>query len=245
MILHESVTQSFLPSLPCGRERDDIALSVLCEPRGKSDGSSQSSGVFRGEHGEWRTDFAITAAGTRHETLIKLVATAFLQAGRKVVRENAEAQYREANPRPVASLEEHLKEFEQAWGWKERQWRAELSPADLTKFETLTTEGQRGAFRVVRNWSRFEPENCDFKIHCESLGNRLGMSLKGASKLRRKFCEFGILSQTKPYIANRFCARFRWTTGAEPKRHQSALISPSQWNGDPGDVRLTERQRKK
>ena len=33
LILHESLTQSFLPSLPYGRERDGIALSVLCEPR--------------------------------------------------------------------------------------------------------------------------------------------------------------------------------------------------------------------
>ena len=40
LILHESLTQSFLPSLPYGRERDGIALSVLCELAPLSLGSS-------------------------------------------------------------------------------------------------------------------------------------------------------------------------------------------------------------
>jgi hypothetical protein len=49
LFLHESLTQSFLPSLPYGREREGIALSVLCELPREKDASSQSSGVFRGE----------------------------------------------------------------------------------------------------------------------------------------------------------------------------------------------------
>jgi hypothetical protein len=240
LILHESLTQSFLPSLPYGRERDGIALSVLCElPRQKGT-SSQSSGDFRGEHGEWQKKFAITAPSTRHERLTELVGTGLFQAGREVVRKNAEIQYREATPTPKASKQEHLEEFDKAWlGW-ESKWFARLSAAERQRYKALTSQRQRDGFRIVRNWSQ-TANGGEFKIRCQSLGDRLGMSLKGASKLRRKFCELGILKQTRPYIANRFCARFRWTAGAEPKRNQSTLILPSPWNGDPGDVRFKKR----
>jgi hypothetical protein len=118
-----------------------------------------------------------------------------------------------------------------------------LSAAERQKYEALTTQREREGFRIVRNWSQIANAG-EFKIRCQSFGDRLGMSLKGASKLRRKFCELGILKQTRPYIANSFCARFRWTAGAEPKRHQSTFISPSQWNGDPGDAHLKGRRRK-
>jgi hypothetical protein len=235
LILHESVTQSFLPSLPYGREREGNALSILCELPRKEGASSQSSEIFRGEHGEWETKFAIAAPDTRHEKLIKLVGTGFFQAGREVVQKNAQIQYREATPVPKDSEQEHVEEFHKAWSGWERKWLQGLSPAEREKYETLTTQRERDGFRIVRNWSQIANAG-EFKIRCQSLGDRLGISLKGASKLRRKLCELGILKQTRPYVANKFCARFRWTAGADPKRQQAALISPSQWNGDPGDA---------
>jgi hypothetical protein len=239
LILHETVTQC-VTALPYGREREGIALSVLCELPGEKGVSSQSSGDFRGKHGEWHKQFAITAPSTRHERLTELVGTGLFQAGREVVRKNAEIQYREATPTPKTSEREHLEEFDKAWlGW-ERKWFAGLSAAERQKYEALTTQHEREGFRILRNWSQIANTG-EFKIRCQSLGDRLGMSLKGASKLRRKFCELGILKQTRPYIANRFCARFRWAAGAEPKRNQSTLILPSPWNGDPGDVRFKKR----
>jgi hypothetical protein len=240
LILHESLTQSFLPPLPPGRERDGIALSVLCELPTEKCASSQNSEFFRGEHGEWRTLVAITAPSTRHQKLIKLIGTAFFQCGQAVARKNAEIQYREATPPPKATVQEHLDEFDQAWSGMEREWLSKLSRTERDKRESLTTQREREGFRIVRNWSQTANAG-EFKIRCQSLGDRLGISLKGASKLRQKFCELGILKQTRPYIANRFCARFEWTAGAERKRHQSTLISPSQWNGDPGDIRLNRR----
>jgi hypothetical protein len=237
LILHESLTQSLLPSLPSGMERDGNALSVLCELPSEKGPSSQSSGVFRGERGEWATKFAIIAPSTRHQKLTELVGTGLFQAGREVVRKNAELQCSEATPAPTGTLEEHLQEFDEAWSGWERKWLAGLSAAERQKYDALTTQEQRDAFRIIRNWSHTVVAG-EFKIRCQSLGDRLGMSLKGASKLRRKFCELGILKQTKPYVANIFCGRFRWTAGAEPKLNQSTLIPPSLWNGDPGDVAL-------
>ena len=166
-----------------------------------------------------------------------MIGTAFFQAGREIVRRNAELQHNEATPVPNASLQEHLVEFDKAWAGMEREWLAKLSPTEREKYDRLTTQTERDAFRIVRNWSQTAVAG-EFKIRCQSLGDRLGMSLKGASKLRRKFCELGILKQTKPYVPNTFCGRFRWTAGAEPKWNQSTLIPPSLWNGDPGDVAL-------
>jgi hypothetical protein len=125
----------------------------------------------------------------------------------------------------------------------ERKWLSDLSRTERQKFECLTTDTERDAFRILRNWS--QTTKPDFKVHCESLGRRLAMSARGAAKLRRKFCDTGILRQTAQYVPQKLCARFEWTARAEPKRHQSTVISPSQWNGDPGDAALRERQRKR
>jgi hypothetical protein len=244
LILHQTLTPSFLPSLPYGRERDGYALSILCELPRERGASSQSSGLFRGEHGGWKDVFAITAQGTRHKKLTELVGTGFFQAGCEVVRRNAELQYREAIPTPKASLREHLEEFDSAWDGMERKWLAGLSVAERQKYDVLTTQEQRDAFRIVRNWSNTAVAG-EFKIRCQSLADRIGISLTGASKQLQRFCRAGILKRTKPHVPNKFCARFRWTAAAEPRHQQSALSSPQQWKGDPGDTRLTNRLREK
>jgi hypothetical protein len=152
LIFHESVTQC-IATLPCGEDKKSIALYLLGEPRGKDYPSSPSSEFFRGEHGEWATLFAISAASTRHQKLTKLVGTAFFRASKTVARKNAELQYREATPAPAATLAEHLEEFDQAWDGMQRRWIAKLSPAAREKFERLTTDIEHEAFRILRNWA--------------------------------------------------------------------------------------------
>src|SRR5213075_1265480 len=77
-----------------------------------------------------------------------------------------------------------------------REWKAKLSPAEREKFEHLTTESESDAFRILRNWS--QTDSPDFYASCESLSHRLGISVRGASKLRRKFYKIGILGQWHP-----------------------------------------------
>lgn len=236
LILHETLSRGLF-ALPASEDKETIALYLLGEPQGKNYSSSSSSQVFRGEHGEWATLFAITAPCTRHQKLLKLVGTAFFQAGKSVVRKNAEFQHRKATPVPVATLHEHLAEFDQAWSGWESKWKEKLSPVEQEKFGHLTTEAERDAFRILHNWS--QTDSPDFYVSCESLGARLGKTPRGASKLRRRFCENGILRQTAPYVPHKLCARFKWTAGAEANRKQAGLILPfQQWNGDPGDSRL-------
>jgi hypothetical protein len=166
-----------------------------------------------------------------------LVGTAFLQSGIEVARRNAELQYSEANPVPVATLSEHVVEFANAWAGMQRQWLRKLSLAERIKFDALTTDTERDAFKILRNWSQAVSSDSDFKAQCQSLGDRLGIELSGAAKIRRRFCALGILKQTAAYVPHKLCARYRWAASDEPTRSQAVLLA-SRWQDDPGDSRL-------
>jgi hypothetical protein len=127
-----------------------------------------------------------------------------------VARKNAECQFHEATPAPAATLPDHLVEFDDLWSGMERIWRKKLSAAEREKFGSLATDNDREAFRIIRNWS--QTDSPDFKIVCESLANRLGVTLKTASNIRRRFCwPLGILSKTAEYVPHKFSARYEWT----------------------------------
>lgn len=117
---------------------------------------------------------------------------------------------------------------------------SKLTRPEREKFNRLVTEAERNAFRITRNWS--QTTKPDFKIRCESLGQRLGISLKGASKLRRKFCELEILRETAAYVPHKLCARYEWIASREQEAKAGALIS-QQWKGDPGDARLRKSKK--
>ena len=143
---------------------------------------------------------------------------------RRVARRNAECQFHEATPAPAAKLSEHLSEFDDLWSGMGRIWRGKLSAAEREKFDTLTSDNEREAFRITRNWSK--SDSPDFKIVCESLANRLGVTLKTASNIRRRFCSLGILKPTADYVPHRLAARYQWTANIESKQKQATVISP-------------------
>ncbi len=199
LIAFDNATRN-LVSLP--KERV-ISLGIRSTRRDKKVslpiGEKAHLGLYRGEFGEWATDFAITAQRTRHEKLAQLVGKAFFQTGIAVARRNAEMQHAEANPVPATPLSEHIAEFESLWEGMHTQWRAKLSPREEESLASLTTDNEREAFRILRNWSRTDKTGkADFKVHCKSLGQRLGMTLQGASALRKRFCALGIMRETAP-----------------------------------------------
>jgi hypothetical protein len=224
LIQSETVTRLLPSSLPLPKE-NSVFLNVRSTTRG--DFASLPNSKFK-----------ITAPGTRHAKMLELVGALFLQCGREVARKTAELQHAEASPAPVASLEEHLAEFDQAWAGIQRHWLRKLTPAERIKFDALITNNEREAFRIIRNWS--QTDDPDFKVHCKSLAHRLGITLQGASNLRRRFCGAEILKQTAQYVPHRLAARYKWIAGGESKREQAALVS-TQWNGDPGDADLKRR----
>jgi hypothetical protein len=105
-------------------------------------------------------------------------------------------------------LNEHLAEFDEAWAGLHRRWLGRLSTTERQKFDILTTEVERDAFRILRNWA--QTESPDFFAHCRTLGDRLGITLRGAAKLRVRFCSLGILKQTAPYVRQKLAARYKW-----------------------------------
>jgi hypothetical protein len=204
LILHET----FSKLLPAATPKESNAfLDARCNTREERQ-ISPNSELFRGAHGTWAHNFAITAPSTRHQKLLKLVGAAFLQAGREVAIRNAQAQYSEADPTPGASLQEHNAEFAQMWSGMDRKWKKELSTVEREKFDTLSTHNERDAFRILRNWS--QTDSPDFKVHCESLSKRIGVTLKTAANIRLRFCKLGIMRKTAEYVPHKLAARYHW-----------------------------------
>jgi hypothetical protein len=206
LILHESLSKLLPASFP---KEKKTALRTRATT-GEGFASCPSREFYRGEQGQWKPEFSITAPRSRHEKLTKLVGTIFFQVGREVARQNVELQYAEANPAPATSLDEHLEEFEELWTGLERKWLASLSNRERQKYDALKTETSRDAFRIVRNWSRAEPGVFDFKIVARNLGDRLGVSPYWASNIRREFCSLGVLHKTADYVPHKLAARYQW-----------------------------------
>jgi hypothetical protein len=175
----------------------------------------EKSTFYRGLNGEWESLFAITQPHTRRNQLKTLVHHIFRQAGHEVALLNAEAQYKEARPAPQATLNEHLKEFDDLWIWTHQQWREKLSDVECETFDAFGTETERDIFRIVRNFARKAEidQTGDFPFALENVAARTGVSYQYVSKLRIRLVEAGILKQTAPAITNRTAARFRWLLG--------------------------------
>jgi len=163
----------------------------------------------------------LPSTSTRHEQLAKLVGHIFHQVGLSVGRENARLQYLEANPSPVATLDEHLSEFERLWDGMQRLWLGTLSIHERAKYDELTTDNERDAFKIVRGWSRTADNGSDFKLHAKSLARRIPLTLAGACNTRKKFCSLGILKQTAAYVPHKLAARYHWLL-AEPAKKPRA-----------------------
>jgi hypothetical protein len=194
-------------ALPCLPKERRASLGTRETTFGKVS-SLPNRGIFRGERGEWAEQFRITTPRSRHDKLSQLVGTIFFQAAKAVAIENARLQFAEANPAPASSLDTHLMEFEELWAGMERHWLAKLFSQEREKFDALTTDNEREAFRILRNWSHMDSP--DFKAHCRSLSVRLGVTLQGSAKIRRRFCSFGILKQTAFYVPHKLAARYQW-----------------------------------
>jgi hypothetical protein len=123
-------------------------------------------------------------------------------------RKLAELQHTEADPAPVATLTEHLADFDKAWAGMQRKWLRKLTPAERIKFDALTTDNEREAFKIVRNWSQTNSPDC--YVHCRTLGDRIGITLQSAADIRRRFCARGILRKTAEYVPHQWSARYQW-----------------------------------
>jgi ribosomal protein S20 len=124
----------------------------------------------------------------------------------------AEAHYAEKRVSTQASVERHLKDFRSAWRGLHKKWLAALSEHERKALDSLATEHERDAFRIVRSFERKASLDLaeDFPIVRDNLGDRLGISGKGAAGIRDKLEKLGIIQRTKAYVANKWAARYRW-----------------------------------
>jgi hypothetical protein len=144
--------------------------------------------------------------------LLALAGAMFFQVGRRVAEENVRAQFREKIVATEATENEHLAEFFDMWGRSMSRWLATLNTAERTKYEARTTDGEWDAFRILQGFHRFAQEKGedDFPVVRDNLGARLGMTGEGAGQLRIRFVADGVIGQTRPYVAHKWAARFRW-----------------------------------
>ena len=214
LVLRETFTKLLPAALPAGtaKEKEDLCSLYSSCPTQEKILRTASSEKFR-----------ITANGTRHRKLLDLVGAEYRQRSKENARKLARIQHAEANPAPVASLDEHLAEFDDAWAGMDRKWKRDLSPAEREKFDSLTTDAERDAFRILHNWSR--TDSPDFYAHCETLADRLGIKPSGAAKIRRRFCSLSILRLTAPYVPHTKAARYEWRAGKSPKIHYRELLA--------------------
>lgn len=209
-IIFESVT----PLLRRREKKEESSFLYPSTKREKGDqlNDSDSARFYTGDRQSWPEQFAITEPGTRHAQLRALVYCVFRQVSRRVALLNAQQQYRRAEPRPNASSDEHLEEFENLWIWVQRQWENELTSAEQHQFSTFASETERDLFRILRNFAHHAAakNQDDFPFPIEHVANRLGVSFQHVSKLRQRFVENGLIEQTEASVTNRSAARFRW-----------------------------------
>jgi len=141
----------------------------------------------------------------------------FYQIGYGMAGRIAQAHYAEKRVSTQASIERHLKDFRSAWKGLHKKWVAALSEGERQGLQSLSTENERDAFRIVRSFDRKASLDGaeDFPIARDNLGDRLGISGHGAGGVRDKLEKVGIIQRTKAYVPNKAAARYRWMLRAE------------------------------
>ena len=165
---------------------------------------------------KWCKDFAITIKGTRNAQLGSLAGTIFYQVGHGMAKRIAREQFQTKTAETKAGLREHIKDFAHYWQGMGKKWREGLSKAERSALDSLNTDNERDAFRIVKNFTRLAAMESreDFPIACENLAARLGITGRGAAKLRARLAEFGIIKLVQAYRANSKAARSVWTVGS-------------------------------
>ncbi|MBA3353076.1 MAG: hypothetical protein H0U23_11770 [Blastocatellia bacterium] len=175
--------------------------------------SRETARVPNAKIGDVLKKFAITVPATRHKQLLGLVGRLHVMFCHEAARRIAKWQFENKTVDTEADLAQHLAEFEDMWRRKLIAWRETLSLREAQQFERLTTEPERDAFRIIRDFHRSATHSggAEFFISRDSLADRIGISGQGAGKLCHRFCKLGIILPTLDYVPNRRCTYYKWT----------------------------------
>lgn len=177
---------------------------------------------------EWAARYRINESSRRNEMLKQFVQEGFQQLGKDTARRIAEDQFQQKTVETEADRAEHMRDFETMWRWcDDTLWRPKLNQPERAVFDSLKTDTERDAFRIVWSFNAYATSNDldDFPIVQQSLANRLGLTRQGASKLIKRFSRCGIIARTQEYIPHLKAARYAWLVGS-PVRSPSSSKSP-------------------
>jgi len=159
-------------------------------------------------------EFAIVKVSTRRKLLQKFCGQLFHQTGFDMAQQFASEQFAQRRAGTKAGKKEHLQEFGEFWAGLHRLWLAELTSSERTAFESLTTDSEQDAFRIIRSYARkAHAENRpDFMIVRDDLAARIGITGRGAGLLIQRFCDDdpAILQRVQEYVPHKTAARYRW-----------------------------------
>ena len=162
---------------------------------------------------QWSERFSITNKSTRNEKVVQLVSEIFHQVGREMMQRIVRAQFREKKVRTNATEREHLHYASEHFSNMEKKWLETLDRGERSKFDQLSTDNERDAFRIIRSfWGKSKVDGVsDFPVAVLNLGERIAISKQWAYELREKFVKLGILRRTALALPNQAAARFAWT----------------------------------
>ena len=173
--------------------------------------------------------FAIREPATRHNQLLGMVGFLIVRCSYGVALEFANWQFNTKTVETNADLSEHLADFESIWAWSLSEWRETLNKWESIKFEGLTTDTDRDAFRIIRDFHRSASHSggAEFPISRDSLAARLAVTgpvgrQAALSLLQVRNHSTGESVHSKPAVCVLSLDRCRRTKTAAPIHADSA-----------------------
>jgi hypothetical protein len=151
--------------------------------------------------------YPIVRKGTRNGILAKLVGELFRKFGYALSEQIVRQHYctHESNIR--TPLDEHLREFQQAWKSFRKKELGRLSRSERNLFDKLQTEAQREAFFLCRSFAKFKSE---FPLSRASLADRLSLTPQGAGYVIDKLIAISAIKKTAEARPHSESACYRW-----------------------------------
>lgn len=203
---------------PAGRLPEKGGNGFLLSPQPPTAGMPRSGASEASRDGQTLRlleKHRIRQVSTRNATLGKLAGELFGQFGEHKARGIARAQYRESLVTLNDAEATHLAEFDRYWQASGKRFRAALGVAERVALDGLSDPARRDAFRILRHWAERAAKDGlpDFPLAVDILGERLGMTRQGATKVRGHLAEAGIIQRTCPHQPRRTAARYVWKLG--------------------------------
>jgi hypothetical protein len=151
--------------------------------------------------------YPIGSKGTRNGILAKLVGELFRKFGYALSEQIVRQHYSTNKGNMRTGLDEHLREFRQAWKSFRKKELARLSHSERKRFAKLQTEALQEAFFLCRSFAKLKAE---FPLSQASLADRLRITRQGAGYVIARLIEVGVIEKTAEAKPHSRAACYRW-----------------------------------